>query len=47
MIRMPHPGSSAEVGWVVGRRVLMGTVTSRLKVGDRRVPASMFNFGMS
>jgi hypothetical protein len=30
-----------------GAGILMGTVAPRLKVGDRAVPASMFNFGMS
>jgi hypothetical protein len=30
-----------------GAGVLMGTVPPRLKVGDRTLPVSMFNFGMS
>jgi hypothetical protein len=30
-----------------GAGVLMGTVASKLKMGDRRVPVSMFNFGAS
>src|SRR6185312_11761881 len=51
----PHPVSNKNLEWELqdgsevydGMGVLMGTVASKRTAGGKKVPVSMFNFGMS